>query len=488
MRGDQAGAGELGIGQVPSLEEDKQLGGDLERAYGNSPAIWDGRRLGMTDRDDAYFHRDLERRYPVIESARGVYLYDNQGNEYLDFGSGISVTSIGCSVTEVTQKIARQLEKTTFVYGGYFTSEPGIKLAERLLNLCPKGMARIIFASSGSQANEVAIKIARQYHCERGNTSKYKVVSRRFSYHGNTLGSLSVSGRSSWRQYFLPYMYDFPQISPPYCYRCPFGAEYPECGIQCARELEEVILAEGRETVSAFIAEPIIGTTVAGVTPPPEYYGIIRSICDKHDVVFIADEVITGIGRTGRNFGIDHWQVTPDIITVAKGLSAGYAPLSAVVVHNKVYEVVAGGSGKHTQGFTYTANPLSCAAGLAVLDYIRENNLVETAAARGKYLHRRLKELGKIDIIGDVRGRGMLQGIEFVADKETREPFSTGAGLTSRIVSKAFDRGLVLIAGLGGCADGVRGDQIQITPAFVISETEIDRAVEIIEEVLLNPW
>ena len=438
----------------------------------------------MTESNDANFYRDVKRKYPVIESASGTRLYDSQGNEYLDFGSGISVTSIGCSVAEVTQQMAKQLEKTTFVYNGCFTTEPRIQLAGKVIEFCPKDLTKVIFANSGSEANEIAIKIARQYHRETGNESKYKVVSRQRSYHGNTMGSLSVSGRPSWREHFLPYMYDFPQIPPPYCYRCPFGLEYPACEVRCAHELGRVIVSEGPETISAFLAEPIIGTTVAGVTPPPEYYGIVRSICDRHNVLFIADEVITGLGRTGQNLGIDHWQVTPDIVTVAKGLAAGYAPLSAVIVRNTIFDAFVRGSGKHSQGFTYSGNPLSCTAGLAVLNYVQANGLVAAARERGEYLRQRLEELGDIGIVGDTRGKGLLQGIEFVADRETRAPFPSAVRLTERIVSKAFEMGLVLIAGLGGCADGASGDQVQISPALVISETEIDEAVDILRRAI----
>ncbi len=438
----------------------------------------------MPTPNDANFYRDSKRDYPVIERGEGVYLYDNRGKEYIDFGAGIGVTSIGYSVAEVTEKMAKQLDKTTFVFNGYFTSEPRIQLAEKLIEFCPGDLTKVVFASSGSQATEVAIKIARQYHCETGNESKYKVISRQFSYHGNTLGSLSASGRPAWREHFRPYMYEFPQIPAPYCYRCPLGLKYPECGVRCAHELEDTIKAEGEENISAFIAEPIIGTTLPGVMPPVEYYAIIRAICDKYNVLFIADEVLMGLGRTGRNFGIDHWQTVPDMITVGKGLAAGYAPLSAVVVRTKVSEAINSGSGRHSQGFTYSGNPLSCTAGLAVLKYLEANDLVKRAAELGDYLRRRLEELKDIDIVGDVRGRGLFMGIEFVVQRETREPYPAEARLTERIVGAAFDMGLVLIGGFPGCADGVRGDQLQISPAFVISEAEIDRAVAIMRKAI----
>ncbi len=438
----------------------------------------------MNKANDANFYRDLKKEYPVITSGKGVYLYDDKGNEYIDFGSGIGVTCIGYSVSEVTKQMAKQLEKITFAYNGYFTNEPRIELSKKLIEFCPKEMAKIILTNSGSEANEVAIKIARQYHLETGNKSKYKIISRRRSYHGNTLGSLSMSGRPSWRKDFLPYMYDFPQIADPYCYRCPFGLAYPECGVKCAGDLEEAITSHGAENISAFIAEPIVGTTVTAVTPPPEYYDIIRNICDKYEVLFIADEVITGIGRTGKNFGMEHWQVTADIMVTSKGLAAGYAPLSAVIVRDKVFDTIAKGTGKHLQGFTYSGNPLSCTAGLAVLNYIEANNLVERAAKQGEYLCKQLERLRETGIVGDIRGRGLLVGIEFVADEQSKTPFPAEARLTERIVREAFEMGLVLIGGMFGCADGVNGDHLQLSPAFVITEKEIDKAVEIMHTAI----
>jgi adenosylmethionine-8-amino-7-oxononanoate aminotransferase len=279
-------------------------------------------------------------------------------------------------------------------------------------------------------------------------------------------------------------MHSFPQIAAPYCYRCPFELQHPQCGIECARELAHTIEAEDPDTVSAFIAEPIIGTTVSGVVPPPEYYRIIREICDKYGVLFIADEVITGIGRTGRNFGMDHWRIAPDISVAGKGLAAGYAPLSAVIVSKKVFNVIAAGSGKHTQGFTYGSNPLSCSAGLAVLNYIESNRLVQRSREIGHYLRNGLEALKDTGVVGDIRGKGLLQGIEFVANQEDKRPFPAPVRLTERIVSTAFRMGLILISGLPGCADGVNGDHIQISPPFVITEAQIDEAIETIRQAI----
>lgn len=433
---------------------------------------------------DANFYRNSSRDYPVIDRVIGICVYDENGQEFIDFGSGIGVTSIGGAVPEVTRQIAAQLEKASFAFNGYFTNRPRIELSKRLVGLCPPGMGKVVFANSGSEANEVAIKLARQYHRECGQMKKVKVISRQMSYHGNTCGSLSVTDRPSWQDHFEPYLQEFPKISAPYCYRCPLQLEYPSCELRCAHELDDVIQAEGPETVSAFIAEPIMGTTVAGVTPPQEYFSIIRSICDKHNVLFIADEVITGLGRTGENFGIDHWRVSPDIITVAKGLAAGYAPLSAAIVSEKICAAIANGSGEHTQGFTYSGNPLSCAAGLAVLEYIDDHDLIQQSRVRGESFAAELEGLKQMDIVGDVRGRGMFRGIEFVRDPVSKEPFPAKVALTQRIVERAYQKGLIVIAGMPGCADGVNGDQLQLSPALVFTDPALKGAVQLLRETI----
>ena len=431
----------------------------------------------MDQDSDANFYRDLSREHPVVDRTEGVYVFDEDGRKWIDFGSGIGVTSIGGGVQPVIEKMVAQLERATFVFNGYFTNHPRIELARKLLELCAVDMGGVICANSGSEANEVAIKIARQYHYDAGNTEKFKVISRQKCYHGNTLGSLSVTDRPTWQSHFLPYLHDFPKISAPYCYRCPLKLEYPSCELQCAHELEDVIQKEGAEMVSAFIAEPVLGTTVAGATPPKEYYAIIRTICDKYNVLLIADEVITGLGRTGENFGLDHWGITPDILTVAKGLAAGYAPVSAAIVSKAIFDTIANASGGHTQGFTYSGNPLSCTAGLAVLEYMSENELIDQARATGEYLAKRLEELRDIDIVGDIRGCGMFYGIEFVRDRVKKNPFPAEVGLTRRIVERAYQNGLILIAGMPGCVDGVNGDQLQLSPALVFTQEEIDEAL-----------
>jgi adenosylmethionine-8-amino-7-oxononanoate aminotransferase len=432
-----------------------------------------------SESQDFIFHRDLRKEFPVIDRGEGIYLYDDKGNRYLDFGSGIGVVNIGYDVHPVIEAMYAQTKRTPFVYSAPFASEPVIRLAERVIDMAPEGMARAFFVSGGSEAVEAAIKLARQYHVEQGRTGRYRVIARWASYHGNTLGALSASGRPLWRRLFTPLLQDFPHIPPPYCYRCPFGSCYPECDVACARELEKAIgLEGGADSISAFIAEPVVGTSATGLTPPPEYYPIIREICDRHDILFICDEVITGCGRTGKNFGIDHWQVQPDIIVTGKGIGGGYSPLAAVLVNDKVCEAIATGSAGHTQGYTYSGNPLSAAAGLAVLDYIHENRLIERVAEKEGFLKHELERLKSTGVVGDVRGRGFLMGIEFVRDPVTKDPFPPEQQFSSKVVAAALHRGLMIIGGMGGMIDGVAGDHLQITPAFTISDEQVVWAVD----------
>jgi adenosylmethionine-8-amino-7-oxononanoate aminotransferase len=419
----------------------------------------------------------------VIERGEGLYLYDDQGNRFLDFGSGIGVVNLGYSIQSVIEAMHTQALKTPFVYSAPFASEPTMRLAERVIEMAPEGMARAFFVSGGSEAVEAAIKLARQFYLERGDPGKYRVIARWASYHGNTLGALSASGRPLWRRLFTPLLQDFPHIPPPYCYRCPFGSSYPKCGVACAYELEKTINREGgSDSITAFIAEPVVGTSATGLTPPPEYYPIIRDICDRYDILFICDEVITGCGRTGKNFGIDHWQVQPDIIVTGKGIGGGYSPLAAVLVNGKVCSGIEAGSGSHTQGYTYSGNPLSAAAGLAVLDYIQENGLIERVAAKESFLRGQLERLKETGVVGDVRGKGFLMGIEFVRDPSTKEPFAPELQFSSKVVAAALERNLMIIGGMGGMIEGGAGDHLQITPAFIISDEQIVSAVDIIKE------
>jgi adenosylmethionine-8-amino-7-oxononanoate aminotransferase len=293
-----------------------------------------------------------------------------------------------------------------------------------------------------------------------------------------------MSGRTAWRGEFVPYLQHFPKIHPPYCYRCPYGKTYPSCQIACAYDLERVITLEGPDSIAAFIAEPVIGTSAAGVTPPPEYYPRIREICDKYDILFIADEVITGVGRTGKNFGIEHWGVIPDMITTAKALSSGYAPLAAVILSDRVYDAIAGGSARTTQGFTYSGHPVSAAVGVAVLRYLKDHDLVANAGRIGRLLLERLTSLKRFPIVGDVRGLGLFLGVEFVADQATKNPFPPAAQITRRIVEATLEQGVVIVPGMSGLIDGAAGDHIQISPPYIFTEAHVEQLVTALERAI----
>ena len=428
-------------------------------------------------------HRNLRRDYVEIARGKGVYLYDTDGRAYLDAVGGVAVNVIGHGVQEIGDAIAANVEQTSFAYSAAFTTPWQEQLAARLVSIAPYDDASVFFTSGGSEANETAIKLARQYHVERGNSQKWKVVARWQSYHGNTLTTLAVSGRPSWRGPYDPYLMSAPHIVPPYCYRCPLGKTYPTCGVACADDLERTILLEGPETISAFIAEPVVGTSLAGVVPVPEYYAKIREICDRYDILFIADEVLTGYGRTGKAFSIDHWGVRPDILTLGKGAGSGYVPLAACIADASVVDVLRAGSGRFLHGFTYSGMPISCFVGVQVFDYVVKHSLFERSATNGAYLHEQLARMAvQREHVGDIRGLGMLAGVEIVADRETRQPFDKALGITDRVVAAAEQRGLLLREGTPDANYGAGGDQIQISPPYVISTAEIDELVALLGE------
>jgi adenosylmethionine-8-amino-7-oxononanoate aminotransferase len=431
-----------------------------------------------------FYQGDLRKSYPVIKKGEGIYLFDNHGNKYID-AVGSCAVNIGYGNQKVSNAIVTQVEQISFTSNTVFSTEPQENLAKKIVSLCPKELTKVYFTSGGGEATDVAIKLARQYHLEKGDSFKCKVISRWQSYHGNTLGALGVSGRNFYRKNYIPYLSDVTHIPPPYCYRCSFGKEYPSCNIECALILERTIKQEGPQNVSAFISEPIIGASAAAVTPPLEYYKIIRSICSQYDVLMIMDEVITGIGRTGRNFAIEYWNVIPDIIIIGKGIAGGYAPLAGVIVSKKIFDAIADGSGHFIHHYTYSGHPIACAAGLAVLEYIEEEGLVKLVEKKGQYFLSKLKDLQRFDIIGDIRGKGLLFGIEYVADRKDKRPFTRETKLSEKIGDIAFKKGLIVLPGMGS-VDGILGDHILLAPPFIINYSEIDEIVQIIEDVSLE--
>jgi len=436
--------------------------------------------------ESAVFYRNLKNPLETIVRGEGVYLYDAKGRRYLDAVGGTSVVSIGHGVKEIYEAVGREAANITYAFSGHFTTPWQEELARAILSVAPPDMAKVYFMCSGSEANETAVKMARQYHLHRGKPSKHKIIARWQSYHGITLGMLALSGRPSWRAPFDPYLIAVPHISPPYCYRCPYGKTYPDCAVACADELERCILQEGPDSVAAFIAEPVIGTSVTGVVPVPEYYRRVREICDRHDVLFIADEVLCGYGRTGHAFAIQAWGVSADIVTMGKAITSGYAPLSATVASDRVVDAfLRNPSGEFTHGSTHSGNAMSCFIGLQVHDYMRAHNLFQRPGQIGGYLHERLAGLAdKHAIVGDTRGRGLLAGVEFVADRKSRRPFAAEAKVTERIVAGARRRGVMLIPGIKDANYGKGGDHIQITPPYVISESEVDEIVDALDAAI----
>ena len=430
----------------------------------------------------AVFPLNPAREYPTLVRGEGIFVYDQDGNEYIDAIAGIAVTLLGHGEPRVAKAIGEQAETLTYCISNIFSNEPAETLSQRLGTLTPSTLQHFLFTSGGSEATEVAIKLARQYYLARGQ-DRHLVIGRWQSYHGATLGALSATGHRGRRAKFQPLLLGFPHIEPNYCYRCPFGKTFPDCEMECAWALETAIQEAGPERVAAFIAEPVVGAAAGATVPPPEYFPIIREICDRYDVLFIADEVITGFGRTGKTFGIEHWSVTPDVMTMAKGMSGGYAPLGAVAVSDRVWSVFSEQQVPFDHIFTYAANPLSAAVGSTVLDIVVEDDLVNRAANQGEYLFEQAERLRRHALIGDIRGRGLLLGVELVADRETTEPFPPEVGASARLAAHCFERGLVIYPG-SGCVDGVRGDHFLLCPPLVVTEAQIDRIIELLDQAL----
>ena len=427
------------------------------------------------------FYRKLTRTYPLITRGEGIYLYDEKGKRYIDGSGGALVVNIGHGQKEILQRMTEQMGQVGYVHGTQFTTKSIEEYGEALGEILPKGLEKIYFLSGGSESIEAAIKLARQYLLESGQSQRWRVVARWHSYHGNTLGALSLTGRIGMRRPYLPLLIDFPHFPPPYCYRCPFGLTYPECGLECAKVLEQVIRMEGPETISAVILEPIGGATIGALVPPDGYLSVIREICDRYAIFLIDDEVMTGMGRTGRWFAVEHWGISPDIMVLGKGMSGGYFPLSAMITRSEYVDRLKEKTGGFVHGHTFSHHPVACAVGFAVIEYIKKNQLIEKSSSRGEYLLQRLEELKDFSFVGDVRGKGLMTAIEFVKDQKTKEPFPRTAKFTERVIDSALDNGLVLYPGTG-FVDGVNGDMVMVGPPLIIEENQIDEMIEILKK------
>ncbi len=433
---------------------------------------------------DAIFPRRFDRHYPFAVRGEGIYLFDEFGNRYMDAIGGAAVVSIGHGVKEIVDRVHEQAKVLSYAHTSQFHTRAAVELAERLRSRFPGSpqSIRVHFTSGGSESTETAIKVVRQYWINRGQPERYKILSRWQSYHGATLGALALSGRQGSRAPYLPMLPEVDHISPCHCYHCPFGREFPGCDLACARELAARIEAADPESVAAFIVEPVVGATT-GAPPPDGYLQLVREICDRYDILLIADEVMTGVGRTGRYFAVEHWGVVPDIILLGKGLTSGYMPLGAVLVGEKVWTPISQGAGTLNHGFTYMGHPPSVAAGVAVQDYLDKHSLIDRASERGAYLADRLRDLLALQCVGDVRGKGLLQTVEFVADKATREPFPDDFLFSERLFEQLRDQG-VLVHPMKGATDGVAGDHILLAPPFIIDNQEIDWLVDQIESAV----
>lgn len=427
----------------------------------------------MTETDHV-FRRSWGQRLPLIAGASGIHLMDRDGRRYLDAVGGIYVVNVGYGVASIAEAMAEQAKRIAFVYGGTFETEAENDLAAAIARQAPEGFSKVYFTCGGSEANEVAIKVARKYQLARKRPERWRVMGRWQSYHGATMATLSVSGKVSRRQDYQPYMLDFPRVAAPDPYRCPPGLSLKEYGVRCAAEVEQRILQEGPGSIAAIIVEPVTGAGSGAIVPPPGYFEELRRICDRFDLLLIADEVVTGFGRTGAFFASAHFQAAPDIITFGKGVSSGYAPLGGVILHERVIDVLdaSEATGVFT-GYTYSGHAVSCAAGLEVMRLLTVQKLTEKAATDGAWFLDQAQRRLASRIVGDVRGKGLLVGIEFVADQARKEPYPAAQKVQQRVVAAALKRDL-LVRGETGVVDGVRGDHLLLAPPLIAGRSELD--------------
>ncbi|MDA7427930.1 aspartate aminotransferase family protein [Primorskyibacter aestuariivivens] len=416
---------------------------------------------------------------PKLDRAEGIYMWDVTGKRYIDGSSGAMVSNIGHSNPRVLDAMKRQMDSSTFGYRLHFETESSEALAERAASLAPEGLGRVFFVSGGSEATESAMKLARQYAITQGQAQRYKVISRSPSYHGATLGALSVTGYAPMTAPFDPMMHAMPKIPAPRAYLDGLDPDDPATGAHYAQMLEDKILEEGPQTVLAFIVEPIGGASTGALVPPAGYMQRIRQICDHYGVLLIHDEVMTGGGRTGRFFGAEHWDVTPDLICLSKGFGGGYVPLGAMIARDDMVEAVLDAGG-FIHGHTYAGNPLACAAGLEVIDEIETGGLMENTTRMGTLLKSRLGDLmQRYPIIGDVRGKGLLLAFELMADRQSKAPLPAGLKAFDRLVEIAYENGLIIYS--RRTRGGLSGDHFLVCPPMIVSEPQIEEIIGLLD-------
>ncbi len=425
------------------------------------------------------FHRHCHATLPVAIGGEGPYVFDQSGKRYLDACGGAAVCCLGYGHPAVLEAIHKQVESLAYVHSSFFTTEAAEALGDKLAAMAPPGIERSYLVTGGSEAVEAALKLARQYFLERGEPQRRHFIARRQSYHGNTLGALAVGGNAWRREAFQPLLVESHHIAPCYAYRDQRTDESKTAyGLRVANELEAKIEALGAENVIGFIAETVVGATAGAVPPVPGYFKRIHEICDHHGILLILDEVMCGMGRTGSLFACEQENVVPDLITIAKGLGAGYQPIGALLASDEIYATVRDGSGFFQHGHTYMGHATACAASLAVLGTIEQESLLEQVRLRGRQLTDALHE--RFDThthVGDIRGRGLFIGLELVANRETREPFDPALGFHRAVKKAALAQGLMIYP-MGGTIDGQYGDHILLAPPFIIDETHLGEIVE----------
>ncbi len=428
-------------------------------------------------------HRNLRATQPVIVRGEGNFLIDDKGKRYLDACGGAAVSSLGHDNAAVRAAVAEQMEKLAFAHTGLFTNAPAEALADYLIAHAPEGTGegRVMYLGSGSEAMEAALKLARQYHLERGDTARAKIIARKPSYHGNTLGALAVGGHAGRRAPFAPMLMDVEHIDAAYAYRLQHEGESEAAFAQrLADQLETRIVELGPESVAAFVAEPVVGASLGSQPAPEGYFKRVREICDRHGVLLIADEVMCGMGRTGSLFALEQEGICADITTMAKGLGAGYQPIAAVMARESVIDAIMAGSGNLWNGHTYMSHAVATAGALAVLQEVESRDLLGAVRARGQQLEAALRErFGQHAHVGDIRGRGLFWSIELVADRASKAPFDVSRNLAGKIQRAAMEAGMICYPSQG-CADGTAGDHVLLAPAFTSPPEEIEMTVEML--------
>lgn len=427
------------------------------------------------------FPRHTQAQLPVAARGEGIYLFDSEGKKYLDGSGGAAVSCLGHGDPDVIAAVKAQLDTLEFAHTGFLTSAPAEALSSRLIRHAPEGISRVYLVSGGSEAVEAAMKLARQYMLEIGQAQRTNFIARRQSYHGNTLGALGTGGNMWRREPFDPVMVSASHIAPCYAYRGQGeGESLHDYGQRVANELEAEILRLGPESVIGFLAEPVVGATAGAVPAVPGYFKRVREICDTYGVLLILDEVMCGMGRTGTFFACEQDNVRPDIVTIAKGLGAGYQPIGAMLCSETIYQAIADGSGFFQHGHTYLGHPVACAAANAVVTKLTDGGLTDRAAQMGTYLDQALTErFGQHPHVGDIRGRGMFRGLEFVKDQETKAPFDPDIKLAAQLKKQAFANGLICYP-MSGTIDGRQGDHVLLAPPFICTEGQIDDLVDIL--------